>query len=111
MILHVVLFEPREGFTDADRDELLDAVTAATRSIPHIRRFQIGRRVTHGLPGYEQAMHEAYEYAAIVEFDSVDDLRSYLAHPAHAALGGHFARSSSRALAYDYEIVDLADSR
>lgn len=107
MILHVVLFEPREGFTDADRDELVAALTTASHSIPQIRRLQVGRRITHGLPGYEQAMRENYEYAAIIEFDSADDLRSYLAHPAHAALGRHFARSSSRALAYDYESTEL----
>lgn len=112
MIAHIVLFEPRAGFTDADRAALMEAIAAAARTIPHIRRFQVGRRVMHGVPGYERAMRENYEYAAVIEFDTVSELRSYLAHPSHAALGRHFAESSSRALAYDYEITDLsADAR
>jgi hypothetical protein len=32
---------------------------------------------------------------------------SYLAHPSHKAIGDHFTQSSSAALAYDYEMIDL----
>ncbi|MCA1650596.1 MAG: Dabb family protein [Acidobacteria bacterium] len=109
MIAHVVLFRPRADLTDADRQRLLDDLTAAVAAIPEIRRLRIGRRMVHGLPGYEQAMHEDFEYAALMEFDDVDGLRAYLAHPSHAEVGRHFIASAAAALAYDYELVDVAD--
>ncbi len=107
MIAHVVLFSPRADLADDARQGLLDALAQTARGVPAVRRFRVGPRVTHGLPGYEQAMRDNYEYAAIVEFDSLDGLKSYLAHPAHAALGAHFTTSAARALAYDYEVGDV----
>jgi hypothetical protein len=106
MIAHVVLFEPLGDFDDATRDVLVDTIARATREIQGIRRFRVGPRITHGLPGYEKAMTVGYGYAAIIEFDDVDGLAEYLRHPAHAALGQFFTTGVSRALAYDFELVD-----
>ena len=47
-------------------------------------------------------MRDDYEFAAIVEFDDMEGLKSYLAHPSHAAIGRHFMASAARSLAYDY---------
>jgi hypothetical protein len=52
-------------------------------------------------------MREDFEYAVIIEFDSLEGLTAYLAHPDHAAIGQHFTQSAAGALAYDYEMVDL----
>ena len=108
MIAHLVLFEPRSDLTDADLHNLLEGLREAARDIPSVRQLRVGRRIHHGLPGYEQAMREDYSFAAVIEFDTVDDLRSYLAHPAHERVGRHFSESSVRALAYDYQLVDVA---
>jgi hypothetical protein len=108
MILHVVLFRPRADLADDDCDQLLRAIAEAAERIPSVRSFRIGRRVQHGLPGYEQLMRDDYQYSALVEFDDVDGLKEYLAHPAHVKIGQHFVASSSAALAYDYETVDRA---
>ena len=109
MIAHVILFTPKPDLTDAARRDLLDSLVAASAGVPTIRAFRVGRRVTHGLPGYEQLMRDDYEFAAIVEFDDMDGLKSYLAHPSHAAIGRHFMASAARSLAYDYALVDAAD--
>jgi hypothetical protein len=109
MIAHIVLFEPRGEFDDATRDALVDLIARAAREIPSIRRFRFGPRVTHGLPGYEQAMTTPYGYTAIVEFDNVAGLTEYLRHPAHAALGDFFTSAAARSLAYDYELVDAGE--
>ena len=109
MIAHIVLFEPRPDLSDADRRQLLNALRDAAREIPSVRRLRFGPRVKHGLPGYEQMMREEYSFAAVIEFETLDDLRAYLAHPAHARIGRHFAESSVRALAYDYTLADAAD--
>jgi hypothetical protein len=85
--------QPSEGLREAARD-----IRPCGTSV--------GRRIRHGLPGYEHAMHDDYSFAAIIEFDTVDDLRSYLAHSAHERVGRLFSESSVRALAYDYQLVD-----
>lgn len=110
MIVHVVLFEPRADLTDQGRQDILAGLSAAAARIPSIKRFRVGRRVRHGLPGYEQAMREPYTYAAIIEFDDLDGLRSYLQDPAHSGIGAHFSESASASLAYDYEMVDARDA-
>jgi hypothetical protein len=106
LIAHVILFSPKADLPQAARRGLLDALVAASAEIPSIRKFRVGRRVKHGLPGYEQMMRDDYEYAAIIEFDDLEGLTSYLAHPSHVALGRHFTSSASRSLAYDYAVVD-----
>ena len=110
MIAHVVLFTPRTDLPPDAWRELLDALARTALTVPNVRRFRVGRRVTHGLPGYERAMRDDYQYAAIVEFDDLDALKSYLAHPSHADLGAHFTRSAARTLAYDYEVGDVAET-
>lgn len=107
MIAHVILFRPRPDLSADEREDLWRSLRDALTHIPSIRGFRIGRRVRHGLPGYEQLMHEDFEYAAMLEFDDIEGLKAYLRHPAHVSLGLHFAGSSAAALAYDYELVDI----
>ena len=106
MIVHVVLFSPKPDLSESDRRTLLDALSAAATGIPSIRRFRVGKRVKHSLPGYEQMMRDDYEFAVMIEFDDVAGLNAYLQHPAHAAAGHHFTASASKALAYDYEVSE-----
>lgn len=110
MIAHIVLFQPRADLTAAERRAVIEGLTAAARSAPGVRRCRVGRRVTHGLPGYEQAMREPFDYAAIIEFDDVEGLRDYLRHPAHAGIGAQFTSAASAALAYDYEVIDVGEA-
>jgi hypothetical protein len=109
MIAHVVLFTPNPDLLQADRRALLDALVAASADIPAIRRFRVGKRVKHWLPGYEQLMLDDYEFAAIIEFDDIGALKTYLGHSSHAVIGEHFTASASRSLAYDYELVDASE--
>lgn len=110
MIVHVVLFSPKPNLPDAERRALIEALAAAAADIPSIKRFRVGRRLRHGMPGYEQAMRDDYEFAAVVEFEDVAGLKTYLAHPSHVVIGQHFTTSASTALAYDYAMVDAADA-
>ena len=107
MIAHVILYKPRTGISDETKTSILQGLAEAASSVPTIRRLRVGQRVTHGLPGYEQAMREDFHYCVIVEFDDVDGLRAYLSHPAHGSIGRHFTESAANSLAYDYEMLDL----
>ena len=108
MIAHVILFSPKPDLPETERRALVEALVAAAEEIPSVTRFRIGKRVKHWMPGYEQLMRDDYEFAAIVEFENIDALKVYLAHPSHAAIGHHFMASASKALAYDYTLVDAA---
>ena len=110
MIAHVILWQPRADLTSEQRQRVLTALTAAVKGAPSVRACRVGRRVKHGLPGYEQAMSQDFAFAAIIEFDNVDDLREYLRHPAHESIGEQFTSAAAAALAYDYEIVNLDES-
>jgi hypothetical protein len=110
VIAHVVLLAPRPDLSDAERGAAIEALSGAVAKIPDIKRYRIGRRVTHGLPGYEKAMTQHFEVAMLVEFDDLAALRRYLTAPAHIALGHLFSTATSAALAYDFEIVDGAEA-
>ena len=75
MIAHVILFKPRPGLAAAERGAVLQALTNASRDIPGIRSFRVGRRVRHGLPGYEQMMPEDFEFFVIIEVDNLEALK------------------------------------
>ena len=104
MIAHIVLLQPRPDLTADERHAALDTLSRAAAEVPEIRRFRLGRRVKHGLPGYEQQMAQDYEFALIVEVDDVAALTRYLQAPAHRALGHLFATATAAALAYDYDM-------
>jgi hypothetical protein len=103
MFLHVVLFQPRPDLSADERGSLVEALEDALRQVPSIRRFSLGRRVTHGA-GYEALMPADLSYAAVLEFDDLAGLREYLDHPAHAALGRRFMQSLAASAIYDYSI-------
>ena len=96
--------------TGAERRAALDALAHAAANVPEIRRFKIGRRVKHGLPGYEQLMTQDFDFALFIEVDDLDALKRYLAAPAHGTLGQLFSTATTAALAYDYEMAGPADA-
>jgi len=104
VIAHVVLLQPKPELSDAQRAEALQTIRRSAADLPDVRRFQLGRRVRHGLPGYEQLMTQDFEFVLIVEVDDVDALKRYLQAPAHVALGNLFYSATAAALAYDYEL-------
>jgi hypothetical protein len=110
MIAHVILFQPRANMTAEERKAVFAALSGAAHAIPSVRSCRIGRRIKHGLPGYEQAMSRNFEYAAILEFDDIAGLREYLTHSAHESVGRFFTTAAEAALAYDYELGDIADA-
>ncbi len=110
MMLHIVFMKPRPDLTPAGRDALVAAFERATREIPTVRGFRVGRRVKHGA-GYEAAAPDAADYAAIVEFDDLAGLQAYLRHPAHQELGKLFGESLSGAVVYDVEEGTIEDLR
>jgi hypothetical protein len=108
MVLHVVLFEPKADLADEARSALLASIDAAAQAIPSVRRFEVGRRLADG-PAYQVGEERAFSFIAVVAFDDRTGLQTYLAHPAHVALGRLFHDTLARALVYDYEAHNVGD--
>ena len=109
MVVHVVLFRPKPEVTESDRGKMFAALHAAATRIPTVRRFHVGSRVTHGA-AYEPMMAADFPFAAIVEFEDLAGLQSYLTHPDHVKLGELFYQLQAAALVYDYEVSAAAGS-
>ena len=107
MFLHIVLFRPKPDIGDADRLAMFDALRVASTEIPSVKRFHVGERVLLGRP-YEKLMVEDYPYAAVVEFEDLQGLKTYLEHPKHDELGRLFYALLEAGLVYDYEMDYLA---
>lgn len=110
MVMHVVLLQPRPGLDAAERDAFIAAFERAVRDIPEVRGVRVGRRTLHGA-GYEAAAVPA-DFLALIDFDDVASLQSYLRHPAHLELGRMFGlvvqgsdgTRRGSALVYDFEV-------
>jgi hypothetical protein len=110
MIAHVVLLNPRPDLPAAEARAFAEAFEHAVREIPTVRGVRIGRRVTHGA-GYEAAA-PPFEFLAVIDFDDLQGLKTYLEHPAHEALGARFGRivrasegqRGTPALVFDFEV-------
>lgn len=109
MVAHLVLFRPKDGLDEEARRRFTDALSAARRDIPAVRRFSVGRRLAGG-PSYDLPALPDFPYVAVVEFDDEEGLRAYLAHPAHEALGLQFRSALAAALVYDFEMVDAGEA-
>jgi hypothetical protein len=110
MISHIVLFRPRPTLGAAEKLAIVEHLKTAIARCPTVRRCRVGRRVLHGVPGYEQLMAEDYQFSLILDFDDVEGLKAYLQNPAHAGIGGLFTTAASASLAYDYELLDVTDA-
>ena len=101
MVSHLVLMKPRVDLTAAEKQAFIAAFEHAMREIPTVRNVRVGRRITHGA-GYERAAPDM-DYLAVIDFDDVAGLQTYLRHPAHDELGRLFGHSLSGAMVYDVE--------
>ena len=110
MIAHVVLFRLRADVSDDDRRALVDAWSTALKNIPAIRRARVGRRVRIGR-SYESLTRLDLPYAAVLEFDDVDALGSYLDHPAHEAMAARLFAAIEDALIYDFEVTATPEGK
>ena len=110
MITHLVLFKPQQAIGPEQSAQILERLQRGIAQCPTVRACRIGRRVRHGLPGYEQEMREDYQFVLALDFDDLAGVRAYLEHPAHDQIGGFFTSAASASLAYDYEMVDLGEA-
>ncbi|MCX6224537.1 MAG: Dabb family protein [Bacteroidia bacterium] len=79
MIRHIVLFKIKNFSSESERNEALENVLVTFRSligqIPQIRQYRVE----------PDCVHEPSSFDVIIDsaFDTLNDLKSYQAHPAH----------------------------
>jgi Stress responsive A/B Barrel Domain len=105
----VILYQPRPDLTDAERARFMAALRRAISEIPTVKKARVGTRRLLGV-AYESAMQPGFDHFAVIEFEDENGLRTYLDHPAHAALGEMFWACSSRTLVFDYELTDAQNA-
>lgn len=79
MIKHVVLLKLKEGYDEQRLQSLFEKLQALPEQIPGIISFSFGTQA-----GVTESQ---YDFGLVAEFASKDDCLSYLAHPAHVAVG------------------------
>ncbi|MGQ9525808.1 MAG: Dabb family protein [Armatimonadota bacterium] len=76
MIEHIVLFKMKQGVTEQQRTDFIEALKALRDTVPGIRELTAGRNLN-------EERGQGYEIALLVRFDSKEALDAYGPHPAH----------------------------
>ena len=81
MVKHIVLFKLKETETPAEKMEIMQqfksGLEALKAKIPVLKHIEVGINMNPA---------ESFDIALVTEFDSMDDLQTYAAHPEHVAV-------------------------
>src|SRR5437870_5802758 len=108
MISHIVLFEPKTGLSDAQRQEFLSTIQLAIGAIPEVRRARIGKIFSLGVMPDNIMGGTTHSFAAVFEFVDRRALQTYLDHPAHQAVRRLFWEHCASTLIADTEMTDVS---
>ena len=88
MIRHIFLGTVREGVSDQQLDELIQAWSTMPDRVPGLRRLTAGRNVS--------PRDRRYSIALVADLDDMQAWEAYMDHPEHLAI---IQRLSSRVIA------------
>lgn len=98
MVKHIVLFKLKEEVSEAEKLAVMqgfkEAIEALPATISVIRKIEVGLNINPG---------ESWHIALYSEFDTLDDVKFYAAHPAHVAAGKIIAQAKESRSCVDYE--------
>lgn len=98
MVKHIVLFRLREDVPAEVKLEAMQQFKTAIEALPE--RIKVIRKVEVGL---NINPSEAWHIALYSEFDSLEDVKLYAAHPDHVAAGKLLAEVKESRACVDYE--------
>lgn len=100
MIKHLVLFklaDEAEGNTKEKNALVIKEKLEALKGvIPAIRKIEV-------LINHADASPDNYDIVLDSEFDSLEDLQTYVVHPEHVKVGGFISKVRTDRAAIDYE--------
>lgn len=106
MILHVVLYQPRDSATTEERTTLTRALDLACREISTIQQVRVGKTIDLGTDYSKRSNGQQFEYVAVFEFRDAIDLKAYLVHDHHKKLAEMFWKVCDRTMIVDVEAMD-----
>lgn len=99
MVKHIVLFKLKDEVPADRKREVMcafkQAIEALPARIPFIRRVEVGLNMN---------ADEAWHIALYSEFDSLEDVKAYAAHPDHVAAASLLAEVKEGRACVDYEM-------
>ncbi len=98
MVKHIVLFKLKETGNLQEKigvmQQFKDAIESLPKTISIIRKIEVGININS---------NEAWDLALYSEFDSLDDVKLYAAHPDHIAAASIIADYKENRSCVDYE--------
>ncbi len=98
MVKHLVLFKLKDEVPAAQKEAVMLAFKQAIEALPAkisvIRKIEVGLNMNPG---------EVWNIALYSEFDTLDDVKFYAAHPDHVAAGKLLAEVKESRACVDYE--------
>ncbi len=98
MVKHLVLFKLKNEVPAAQKEAVMLAFKQAIEALPAkisvIRKIEVGLNMNPG---------EVWNIALYSEFDTLDDVKFYAAHPDHVAAGKLLAEVKESRACVDYE--------
>lgn len=98
MVKHLVLFKLKDEVPAAQKEAVMLAFKQAIEALPAkisvIRKIEVGLNMNPG---------EVWNIALYSEFDTLDDVKFYAAHPDHMAAGKLLAEVKESRACVDYE--------
>lgn len=98
MVKHLVLFKLKDEVSTAQKEAVMLAFKQAIEALPAkisvIRKIEVGLNMNPG---------EVWNIALYSEFDTLDDVKFYAAHPDHVAAGKLLAEVKESRACVDYE--------
>lgn len=99
MVKHIVLFKLKEEAPAERKQEAMhafkQAIEALPAKIPFVRKVEVGLNINPG---------ESWHIALYSEFDSLEDVKAYAAHPDHVTAAALLADVKESRACVDYEI-------
>lgn len=99
MVKHIVLFQLKPELSLEEKEGVMKAfkqgIENLPASIPSIKKIEVGLNINSD---------EAFDIALYSEFDSLDDVRAYAAHPAHLAVAALLKDVKQSRSCVDYEM-------
>ncbi len=90
--MHIVLFKLKDI---RDSQKAGDILLGMKGKIPQLRHFEAGIDVLHS--------ERSYDLALITKFDSLDDMKTYQAHPVHIEVSKYMTSVRESSVTVDYE--------
>ncbi len=79
MLRHVAMFKFKEDATEEQRNTAHHALNDLLGVVPGLRAMTTGLNLEHSL--YDRAAERNWDMVLVADFDDLEGLRSYFAHP------------------------------